>query len=731
MSNSNSRHELRLLAVHREIGMFQSPTDGQGNQLNVTEYYGSNVFDFKTAKGIPEKIRKDMIELSRKGKPLSREHAEVVATAVTEWSLAKGATHFCHWFQPLTGGTAEKHDAFLNYTNGETPIEKLSASMLMQGEPDASSFPNGGSRSTFEARGYTAWDVSSPMFIQESPNGKFLTIPTAFVSYHGASLDVKTPLLRSISHLDKSATKFLNLIDGDKKVEYVIANCGPEQEYFLVDKAFYYARPDLVMTGRALFGSLTSRNQQLEDHYFGTIPERVLAFMQELDLELHLLGIPSKTRHNEVAPGQFELAQIFREANVAADNNQMIMHILKKVSHKHGFMVLLHEKPFAGINGSGKHCNWSMCDNLGRNLLDPGHEPEQNHRFLAFCAMACEAVYRNASALRAAVASHGNDHRLGANEAPPSIISVFLGDTLDKIYKAIVSGTVFKPDAKISLDIGAGQLAELLKDNTDRNRTSPFAFTGNKFEFRAVGSSQPIGFPLTILNAAMAEVINDSYEIAAAELKTGKTVDEVLIGLAKKWMTNCSKVVFNGDGYSEEWRKEAEKRGLPNHRTTADSLIILRDAKAMNFLSKPGIIKQDELETRYHVLVERYNKHRIIEFRCLVDLVGQYVIPAAVDYKLKLSELIGNQKNIGLESTTEKDIYKKINTALDGLYGKCNQLKSAVNELNPDSDASAKKIANELMPLSVEIAQLCNELEDSIQDKLWPLPTFFEMLFVR
>ncbi|MGZ3788621.1 MAG: glutamine synthetase III [Bacteriovorax sp.] len=514
---------LRCKATSRTPRHFEIPKDNLGAPKRVSDYYGELTFDFKTSEDISDAIKKEIVKAIDEGKGIKKENAEAVANAVTAWAVKNGATHFCHWFQPLTGGTAEKHDAFFQIKDGK-PIERLSASQLMQGEPDASSFPNGGSRSTFEARGYTTWDLTSPMFLMESVNGRTLCIPTAFVSYNGDALDVKTPLLRSISKLNMAATKFLQLA-GHSDSTSVQVTCGAEQEYFLIDKAFYFARPDLVMTGRTLFGALSTRNQQLEDHYFGLIPDRVLAFMQELDYELHRLGIPAKTRHNEVAPAQFELAPIFSEANVAADNNQMVMTTMRRIAEKHDMMVLLHEKPFAGINGSGKHVNWSMSDNTGLNLLEPGSEPHSNLRFLATVAMIVHALHRHSKPLRMAISGAGNDHRLGANEAPPSIISAYLGDTLGKIFHSIAEDKTFSPTMNKVLDLGTNQLAHLLKDNTDRNRTSPFAFTGNKFEFRAVGSSQAIGFPMTILNAAVTEVMIESNLYLEAELAKGQTID--------------------------------------------------------------------------------------------------------------------------------------------------------------------------------------------------------------
>lgn len=730
MAGMEIRGDAKRDSLHRTIRVIERPKDSSGRELKISQYYGDLVFDFKIAEGIPENVRREMIEVSRSGKRINREHAEVVAQAVTEWASSKGATHFCHWFQPLTGGTAEKHDSFLQIKNGR-PIEKLSVSQLLQGEPDASSFPHGGSRSTFEARGYTTWDLTSPMFIIEGPNGNTLCIPTAFVSYTGDALDIKTPLLRSISKVSDAATKFLHLI-GEKDVKEVEVTAGCEQEYFLVDKSFFYNRSDLVMTGRTMFGSLSSKNQQLSDHYFGLIPERVLGFMQELDIELHRLGIPSKTRHNEVAPGQFELAPIFEDGNVAADHNQLLMATIKRVAEKHDMVALLHEKPFAGINGSGKHMNWSMASDTGLNLFEPGDTPHSNLRFLAMVAMTFEAVYRHQGALRMGIASAGNDHRLGAHEAPPSILSVYLGDTLGRIFQAIGEGKAFIPEESKNFDLGANQLANLLRDNTDRNRTSPFAFTGNKFEFRAVGGGAAVGFPQTILNAAIVDVMNESNAMLEDLIANGKTVDQALGDVIYKWTKNCyDKIVFNGDGYSEDWVKEAAKRGLLNLKTTPDALQVLKDEKRMEFLAKLGIFKLSELRTRHNVLLERYNIQRGIEFSTLLNMVYQNVLPATFDYKQELGQIIGRQKEINLESKVEVEIYKKLNFASEKLYQEAHNLENALKSLPEDEEARAEMIAKTLMPYSVSVAESCNALEDLIPNNMWGLPKYFDMLFLR
>lgn len=721
---------LRSRATSRQPREFKIPLDNLGQSKKVSDYYGELTFDFKTSEDISDVTKKEIMAALHEGRGIKKDHAEAVAKAVTTWAVKNGATHFCHWFQPLTGSTAEKHDAFFSFNKEGKAIERLSASQLMQGEPDASSFPNGGSRSTFEARGYTTWDLTSPMFLIESPNGKTLCIPTAFVSYIGDALDVKTPLLKSVSKLSDAATKFLNLA-GHKDVKNVHVTCGAEQEYFLVDKAFYHARPDLVMTGRTLFGALSTRNQQLEDHYFGMIPDRVLAFMQELDYELHRLGIPAKTRHNEVAPGQFELAPIFGEANIAADNNQIVMSTMRRVAEKHEMMVLLHEKPFAGINGSGKHVNWSMSSDTGLNLLEPGSEPHSNVRFLATVAMIVEALHRHSNPLRMAISGAGNDHRLGANEAPPSIISAYLGDTLDKIFRAIMEDKSFTPTDNNVMNLGTNQLAHLLKDNTDRNRTSPFAFTGNKFEFRAVGSSHAIGFPMTILNAAVTDVMNESNTFLEAELARGQTVDQALMTLTKKLMGQSYKAVFNGDGYSKEWVEEAARRGLPNLRTTPEALKTMTDREQYSFLVKGGIFTHEEIITRYNILLERYIKIREIEMETMIDMIHQFVIPSGLEYKTMLARLITTQKDVGIASTFEVDAYKKVSAKIDEIHALSTNLSRELAEHDHDHQKHAEKIASELMTTVTAMASVCNDLEELIPNHFYALPKYYDMLFLR
>jgi glutamine synthetase len=728
---SQLRQQARLTVTARKTRKCAVPVNEQGKFLKISQYYGENVYNYHLSKTLSLEDKEALKQVLDGKKNINKELASKVANSVLDWAISKGATHFCHWFQPLTGSTAEKHDAFLNFDN-DRPLESLSASQLMQGEPDASSFPHGGSRATFEARGYTTWDLTSPIFIQESANGKTLVIPTAFVSYHGDALDTKTPLLRSDLRINEVVTKFCNLV-GMPDVKKVYTTCGAEQEYFLIDKAFYFNRQDLVMTGRALFGSLSSRNQQLEDHYFGLIEDRVLAFMQEVEIELYKMGIPAKTRHNEVAPGQFELAPIFKDANVAADNNQIVMTVLRTVALKHDFVCLLHEKPFAGVNGSGKHLNWSMSTDTGVNLLEPGHDPHENFRFLAVVATVVEAVYRHADIIRMGIASHGNDHRLGANEAPPSIMSVFLGDTLTRIFESMVSGGKYVPSVRAAMDLGARQLADLIKDNTDRNRTSPFAFTGNKFEFRACGSSASIGFPLSVLNAAIVDIFAETNLLIEDELAKGKSVDEALMAVILKWYGNAQSVVFNGDGYSEEWVKEAARRGLGNLRTTPEAISVLKDAKKTNVLIKTGVFKESEISTRHNVMLERYIKCREIEFKTLRGMVLKQVLPVAMEYKGLLAEAVKRQKDAGVDNSLELELLKDLTNYCKVLYEQTTNLTSTMDALhkNESEDRMAQKIAQDLMPQSVKIADLCNQIEEIVPDDHWPVPKFFDMLFIR
>ncbi|HMB06257.1 MAG TPA: glutamine synthetase III [Isosphaeraceae bacterium] len=576
---------------------------------SIRQIFGANVFSDEVMRSrLPENVYKALRNTNKKGAPLDPSIADVVAAAMKEWAMERGATHYTHWFQPMTGLTAEKHDSFLTPTDAGTAITEFSGKELVRGEPDASSFPSGGIRATFEARGYTAWDPTSPAFILENPNGTTLCIPTAFCSWTGEALDKKTPLLRSMEALSKQALRVLKLFGSEASKVYTTA--GPEQEYFLIDKNFYFARPDLINAGRTLFGAKPPKGQEMEDHYFGAIPERILACMFETETELYKLGVPVKTRHNEVAPAQYEIAPIFENANVATDHNMLVMETMKRIADRYGLQLLLHEKPFAGINGSGKHLNWSMSDDLGNNLLKPGDTPHDNAQFLFFLAAVIKAVAKHGDLLRVAVAHAGNDHRLGANEAPPAIISIFLGDMLQDIVDQIEKGGARSTKAGGTLQIGVSVLPTLPRDAGDRNRTSPFAFTGNKFEFRAVGSSQSIAGPNVVLNTIVAEAIDDMVTPLEGAVSAGKDLHAEIQMLLPKVVAESKHVLFNCDNYAESWHQEAERRGLPNRRSTVDSLPDLIAPKSVAMFGKYGVFSERELHSRYEILLENYTRRR-------------------------------------------------------------------------------------------------------------------------
>ena len=615
---------------------------------SVSKYYGEDIFGTKVMmEKLPKNVYKHMMEIIQGGRKMDADTANSVAHAIKEWAIDKGATHYCHWFQPMTGTTAEKHDSFIEFTDSGDIIERFSGKQLIQGEPDASSFPSGGLRSTFEARGYTAWDPTSPAFIIKNGLGTTLCIPTIFISYTGEALDKKTPLLRSIDAINKSAINLMRLL-GNSESKKVFATLGPEQEYFLIDQDYYYKRQDLVLSGRSLIGAAPPKGQQLEDQYFGSIKERILSFMHDVEEELYKLGIPAKTRHNEVAPSQFELAPIFEEANLAADHNQLVMETMKRIALKHKLSLLLHEKPFAGINGSGKHVNWSLSDDLGNNMLNPGKTPHDNIQFLVFLMATIKAVNTHADLLRASVASAGNDHRLGANEAPPAIISIFLGEQLTQILDNIEKGKITKATDEAIIDLGISKLPDLSKDSTDRNRTSPFAFTGNKFEFRAVGSSQSISFPATVLNTIVAE----SIDILAKKIKVkGGNVNQAALDVVKEEVKANKAILFMGDNYTKEWEAEAAKRGLPNKKTSCEALKDIKTDKALKLFEKYKVLSSLELKSRYHVRLEKYIKEVDIEAVTLSNMVQNQIIPAAINYQKKIAqsvksviEVIGRQQ---------------------------------------------------------------------------------------
>ncbi|MFM7230794.1 MAG: glutamine synthetase III, partial [bacterium] len=706
----------------------------------VSSFFGRHVLDLiKLREKLPREVYNALLGTLRNGSPLTREVAETVASVARDWAVAHGATHFTHWFQPMTGLTAEKHDSFADLNvqmAGELRVlERFSGSQLWQSEPDASSFPSGGMRSTFEARGYTAWDPSSPMFLVESPNGRTLCIPSAYISYHGHSLDHKTPLLRSIEVLSEHATAFLKLL-GDVDVKSVATTLGCEQEYFLVDRAQHALRPDLMLTDRTLLGAASARHQQFEDHYFGSIPARVLAFMEEMEYELYRLGIPVRTRHNEVAPMQFEMAPIFEDVNLANDHNVLAMDVARRVALRHDFVCVLHEKPYAGINGSGKHCNWSMATDRGENLLDPGKTPHQNLRFLAFLAVCLKAVHDHSVALRWSVSGANNDLRLGANEAPPAILSAFVGRQLTDIIERLMKGEAAQDPEHFLLEMGVGKLPTLAKDNTDRNRTSPFAFTGNKFEFRAVGSSQNCAVPMTVLNAAASDALAQMTERLRKKLDAKPAHrDQAVVELLREVFTESAAVRFEGNGYSAEWREEARKRGLPNLADTPASIAEVMKPEHHRFLVSTGVLSQLEVDARFNVAVERYLKQVTLEAETVLDMVNTAVIPA-VERQLAatgaawrvLSEAAGTAKN----SAYGKRV-TALASGLEALLADSAALQSKLESLHGGHDelGICRTLGSEVRPLMQTLRDTADRMESLVDDEYWPLPKYREMLFVK
>ena len=708
-----------------------------GSRINFTEtpaadLFGVNVFSDEVMKDrLPSSVSKAIGETIRLGKPLDPSIADAVADAMKTWAIEKGATHYTHWFQPLTGLTAEKHDSFLAPTGQGKAVAEFSGQELIRGEPDASSFPSGGIRSTFEARGYTAWDPTSPAFILENPNGTTLCIPTAFCSWTGEALDKKTPLLRSMDALSKQALRILKLFGSE--AEHVYATCGPEQEYFLIDKNLYFARPDLMNAGRTLFGAKPPKGQEMEDHYFGSIPERILACMLETEMELYKLGVPVKTRHNEVAPAQYEIAPIFENANVATDHNMLLMETMKRVADRYGLHLLLHEKPFAGVNGSGKHLNWSMSDDLGNNLLKPGDTPHDNAQFLVFLAAVLHAVATHGDLLRVAVATAANDHRLGANEAPPAIISVFLGDMLQDIIEQIEKGGAKSTKQGGEMRIGVSVLPPLPKDAGDRNRTSPFAFTGNKFEFRAVGSSQSIGGPNVVMNT----IVADSLEQIATQLETavkaGKSLTAEIQVLLPKLIAESKKVVFNGDGYSDAWHQEAATRGLPNRKSTIDSLPDLISPKSIALFGKHAVFTERELHSRFEILLENYKKTIAIEALLTIQIANRQILPAALRYQAEVAQAVANLKAAGATvPQTQTAFLGSLTETIEELQTATDKL-TEVNDHHAEGDTfeHAKYAHAEIIPAMSGVRGAADKLEGMVAADLWPLPTYQEMLFIK
>jgi glutamine synthetase len=701
--------------------------------IPVSQYFGEDTFNHKVIKEkLPKDIYKKLMEAINEDKTLDDKTANVVAHAMKEWALEKGATHFAHWFQPMTGTTAEKHDAFVDPSGPGAVIERFSGKQLIQGEPDASSFPSGGIRATFEARGYTAWDMSSPAFIKRNGISTTLCIPTAFISYTGEVLDKKTPLLRSIRALNKSAVNMLKLL-GAKNVKKVHVNLGVEQEYFLIDMDYYYKRQDLVLGGRTVVGAPPAKGQELEDQYFGSIRERISSFMHDVEEELYKLGIPAKTRHNEVAPSQYEIAPVFEEANLAVDHNQMIMETLKHVARKHRLAALLHEKPFAKINGSGKHVNWSLSDNDGNNLLNPGKTPQDNIHFLVFLIATIRAVYKHADFLRATVASYGNDHRLGANEAPPAIISVFLGEQLTQILDNIEKGTVHQATNAEIIDLGISSLSQVSKDYADRNRTSPFAFTGNKFEFRAVGSSQSIACPAYAINTIVAESLDELAEKIQA--KGSKKINQAVFEILKKEISQIRPILFNGDNYTSQWAAEAKKRGLPNEKTTPGALKALITDRALHLFKKHEVFSNTELKSRYLIYVERYIKDLEIEVNCLANICMTQVIPAAVTYQRKLAKaIIDTKEALGSSAviSSQTELLKRILDLINNIYTTTKDIQARVDAAKAidDEQKKAETLCAKVKPKMDELREYVDALENLVDDETWPLPKFWEMLFI-
>ncbi len=703
----------------------------------VSEYYGENVFDLPKMEQYLSKEAYKVVKRSiNEGKSLTRLEADMVAAGVKAWAISRGATHYTHWFHPLTDGTAEKHDGFLEFGDNGYIVEKFSGEVLVQSEPDASSFPSGGLRNTFEARGYTAWDVSSPMFIV----GTTLCIPTIFVSWTGQALDYKAPLLKALSELDRAAVDVCQYFDKD--VTKVIATLGCEQEYFLIDDALYYARPDIMLAERTLMGHQSSKDQQLSDHYFGTITERVMAFIEDFEYEAYRLGIPVKTRHNEVAPNQFESAPIFEEVNLAVDHNLLLMDIMRRVARKHKFRVLFHEKPFAGINGSGKHNNWSMSTNTGVNLLSPGKNPKTNLQFLTFLVNVIKAVNDSNDVLRASVMNESNSYRLGGHEAPPAIVSVFLGSYLVSMLENIsqkVTDKKMTPAQKTELKLGIGKIPEILQDNTDRNRTSPFAFTGNKFEFRAVGSSANCSPAMIVLNAAVAHQLTQFKKDVDAIIKKGVGKDEAIFQVLKKYILESERVIFEGDNYSKEWHKEAKKRGLCSLTSVPESVSLYLTKQSRAVLVGSGIFTDKELESRVEVEHEKFAKKVQIESRVLGDLAINHIVPTAINYMTSLIENVKGLKEVFSETEFEK-LAGARKEVIVSLSDHITMIKKLVNDMveerkkaNVIEDAYKKAIAYEskVKPYLDDIREHIDKLELVVDNEIWPLPKYRELLFIR
>ena len=703
----------------------------------ISDIYGTNVFNQKSMREyLAEDVYKSLLQTIEHGGRIEGNIADQVATGMRNWAMAKGATHYTHWFQPLTGATAEKHDAFFSLNGQGEPVEAFAGGALVQQEPDASSFPNGGIRNTFEARGYTAWDPSSPAFIMQGPAGNTLCIPTIFVSYTGESLDYKSPLLKSITAVEEAGVAICQYFD--KNITKVYPTLGIEQEYFLVDNALFNARPDLALAGRSLFGHAPARGQQLEDHYFGSIPERVHAYMVDVEYEALKLGIPLKTRHNEVAPGQFECAPIFEEINLAVDHNQLLMDLMEKIAKRHNLRVLLHEKPFAGVNGSGKHNNWSLSTNTGKNLLSPGKTPKTNLMFLTFFVNTIKAFHDHADLIRAAITSASNDHRLGANEAPPAIMSAFLGSQLSRVLDEIEKGKIEHNETEVRnlMSHSIKAIPEILLDNTDRNRTSPFAFTGNKFELRAVGSSANSAQAMTVLNTAMAKTLIEFKKDIDKLIGDGDSRDTAVLTVLQKYIKQTKKIRFEGNGYGDEWVAEAEKRGLPNVKTTPHALDAMVTKKAFDLFEKMGIYTHRELEARHEIELEAYTKKIQIESRLIGDLSLTKIVPAAVAYQERLARGLQSQQALGIPAKVLKpqiDLATELAERIGIILTTVNAMVDARRKANKLEDARSMAVAycENVKPFFDTIRYHSDKLELRIDDELWPLPKYRELLFLK
>lgn len=711
-------------------------TNGNGSAgpqpMDIEKIFGENCFGLEEMNNrLPKETYRSLLATIEQGMPLNMAIADSVALAMKEWAVERGASHFTHWFQPMTGSTAEKHDSFITPNRGGGAIAQFSGKDLIQGEPDASSFPSGGVRATFEARGYTAWDPTSPAFIIENKEGSYLAIPTAFASWSGEALDNKTPLLRSMEVINDSALRVLKLFDVHD-VSQVVSTVGCEQEYFLIDEEFYYRRPDLMTCGRTLFGAKPPRGQELDDHYFGSIPDRVLSCMLETEKELYRLGVPVKTRHNEVAPSQYEIAPIFENTNIAADHQQLIMLTLQRIARKHGMVCLLHEKPFAGINGSGKHNNWSLGTDTGMNLLEPGDNPHDNMQFLFFCAAVIKAVHRHQDLLRISVASAGNDHRLGANEAPPAIISVFLGEQLEDVYRQIDEGDATESKQGGLMGLGVKTLPELPRHAGDRNRTSPFAFTGNKFEFRAVGSAQSVSFSNTVLNTIVAEALDEMGATLEAERARGTEFEVAVANVVRSAIHESKAVIFGGDNYSEEWHEEATRRGLLNLRNTVDALEKLMDDKNVELFESAGVLSRTELGSREEVFFEQYFMKVNIEAETTESMARTLVMPAATRYLKDLVTTIEEGQDVGISTKGVREVAEHLAAYIDELQDALTTLIDANKDKGGDTVyEKAHYMVDTVIPAMNAVRHAGDRLERIVANDLWPMPTYRDILFVK